>query len=279
MAENQLVGPVEAIHWNPHAWSLPLLGRRLGPRVNNFGDLLGPMIVARIAAAEGLVAQSSASQGRTRLLSVGSVVHFGRDGDVVWGSGVNGKMDADRYAFEALDVRAVRGPKTRAFLQQRGIDVPAIYGDPGLLFADLFSELGLRSRPKTRSVTVMPNLNDRRAVSSRHASIVVLPTEGVTACVQAIAESEYVVASSLHAIVIAESIGTPCRLVAATAESPFKYEDYYLGTGRDPIEPAPSVEAALAESPVEPALEWDPAPLLSAFPRDLWRASSEDPQP
>ena len=243
---------------------------RFGPRLNNFGDLLGPLVVERLAHRENLVGADRPTRHPVRLLSVGSVIHFGRDGDVVWGSGVNGKMDESRYVFGDLDVRAVRGPKTRDFLQHRGVDAPPVFGDPGLLIADLFPEYGLRSRPKTRSVVVIPNLNDIATVTSRYASEVVLPTTGVLRCLHAIAESEYVVASSLHAIVIAESLGIPSRLVLSRAEDPFKYEDYYLGTGRDPIEPARSVESALAEDVAAPALSWDATALLAAFPRDLW---------
>lgn len=270
MAENTLIGPVEAVHWNPRKWRVPGLGTRFGPRLNNFGDLLGPLVVERMARRERLLDVPPPAPPHSRLLSVGSVIHFGRDGDVVWGSGVNGKMDASRYLFRDLDVRAVRGPKTRAFLQSRGIETPPVYGDPGLLVADMFPEYGLRSRVRTRSVVVIPNLNDIGTVPARYSSHVVNPTEGLVRCLHAIAESDYVVASSLHAIVIADSLGIPNRLVASRAENPFKYEDYYLGTGRDPIEPSRSVEEALARVAVAPALSWDPEPLSRAFPRDLW---------
>lgn len=275
VGEQTLVGSVDAVHWNPRKYRVPRLGTRFGPRLNNFGDLLGPLLIERIARREGLLAAQHSPQPRARLLSVGSVIHFARDGDVVWGSGVNGKMPDARYRFAHIDVRAVRGPKTRAFLLARGIEAPAVYGDPALLLADLFPEFGLRTRPKRRTVVVIPNLNDIAAVPARYASTVVLPTAGLMSCLHAIAESEYVVASSLHAIVIAESLGIPNRLVASSGESEFKYEDYYLGTGRDVIPPARSVETALAEEVTVPNLSWEPDRLLDAFPRDLWGPPSE----
>ena len=45
--------------------------------VNNFGDLLGPVIVRRMLKRLGLDAQPKIS---ARLLSVGSCLHFARDG-------------------------------------------------------------------------------------------------------------------------------------------------------------------------------------------------------
>ena len=48
-----------------------------------------------------------------RLLAVGSILHLARDNDVVWGSGVHGKIVVRRHQFKQLDAREVRGPLTR----------------------------------------------------------------------------------------------------------------------------------------------------------------------
>ena len=137
---------VEIFNWNPRRSRLPLsLTKRLpidiGRRINNFGDLLGPLIVARILAKHR-VDPTWAPRDR-RLLSVGSVLHFARDHDVIWGTGVNGKKDPDSdYLFSTLDVRAVRGPRTRDFLSSRGVTSPAIFGDPVLLLPLLAPRAG-----------------------------------------------------------------------------------------------------------------------------------------
>jgi pyruvyltransferase len=86
---------------------------------------------------------------------------------------------------------------------------------------------------------------------------------------QTIAASEFVTGSSLHAIVIAESLGIPARLMRSSHEPEFKYLDYYLGSGRRGYEAAGSAGEAMARGG-EPAPRWDPDPLLAAFPRDLW---------
>lgn len=264
---------VEVVHWNPRKYTL-LRRFAFGPRKNNFGDLLGPEIVARLA---GVTVGELGPGGERRLLSVGSILHFASDGDVVWGSGVNGKVLDDQYRFADLDVRAVRGPKTRAFLQKRGIEVPEVYGDPGLLVPELFGNLELKNRKRTRELLVLPNLNDFRSLETQYRALAVHPSAGLETCLVAIAESQLVVASSLHAIIVAESLGIPAVLVRSARESPFKYEDYYLGTGREPI---PSV-ATIAEGikrgeQSEPAnLLWDSKPLLDAFPLDLWKAAGK----
>ena len=53
-----------------------------------------------------------------KILSIGSVLHFAENGDTVWGTGRNGKIAEDKHIFSALDVRAVRGPKTKEYLER-----------------------------------------------------------------------------------------------------------------------------------------------------------------
>lgn len=265
---------VEVVHWNPRKYTL-LRRFAFGPRKNNFGDLLGPEIVANLA--DRRVDELGPGSER-RLLSVGSILHFAKDGDVVWGSGVNGKVLDDQYSFTSLDVRAVRGPKTRAFLQDRGIDVPEVYGDPGLLVPELFGHLELKERKRTRDLLILPNLNDFKSLEPQYRALAVHPSAGLETCLTAIAESELVVASSLHAIIVAESLGIPAVLVRSARESPFKYEDYYLGTGREPIPSVGTIAEGIKSGELrEPAdLAWDPKPLLDAFPADLWGAVKLD---
>ena len=265
-----LVAKVELFSWNPK-WPV-CRGRvsRFVPierPVNNFGDLLGPIIIERLMRIVGLQAETRTA---TRLLSVGSVLHFARDGDVVWGSGVNGKIPVDSYNFKSLDVRAVRGPHTRAVLQDHGIKVPAIFGDPALLLPHVAPELLNASRDKRHKLTIVPNMEDlRRHRSLRLVADVLNPRSGLRHCLYRIVHSELVVGSSLHAIVVAEAFGIPARVVESKVEHHFKYADYYAGTGRSSYSPAPTVQEAIRAGG-EPLPNLSVRPLLDAFPADLW---------
>lgn len=254
---------VTIVHWNPHkrlAASGVLRHVRLIPRVNNFGDLLGPLIANRLLFRLGI----PQSRKRGRVLTVGSILHFARSGDVVWGSGINGKIADQRYP--QLDIRAVRGPLTAGILRADGHQVPDVYGDPALLIPTLWTESELGVRRGSREMVYVPNLHDR----SRFPDSALDPCAPVWEVVRTIASARLVVASSLHAIVIAEAFGVPVAPVRATAESEFKYADYFAGTGRETPRFAGSWEAA--ESYVIPSrLDWDPRPLMEAFPADAWR--------
>ena len=95
------------------------------------------------------------------------------------------------------------------------------------------------------------------------------PTSPLWTCVRTIAESSHVVASSLHGIVIAETFGVPASLLLPGVEDLFKYRDYYEGTGRSLPHASTTLDEAL-ENPAPALRDWDPQPLLDAFPRDLW---------
>lgn len=256
------VAGVDVAAWNPvrssGRWGRHALVARA---VRNFGDLLGPVIVRELVEQLGL----AAAVERRRLLAVGSVLHFGRPGDVVWGSGRNVKAGPPS---PRLDVRAVRGPRT-------GADYPraVVGGDPALLLGGLRPDLVVD--PARRSgVTVVPNLNELVHVRDRRG--ILSPRAPLGHVLRRIARSTLVVGSSLHGVIVAEALGVPARAVRAVTEPGFKYEDYYLATGRDPSEVvAGSVEEA-RERGGAPAPEWDPHPLVSTFPADLWGG---DPDP
>jgi pyruvyltransferase len=203
-----------------------------------------------------------------RLLTVGSIMHFARDEDVVWGSGVNGAVQPNFHRFSRLDVRAVRGPLTRDFLRGKSIEVPEVFGDPALLLPHVMPELVEFSENKRHDITIVPNFLEIDRFRA-YGKDVLDPRDAVKSCLVRIAQSEFVIASSLHAVVIAEALGIPARLLSTDAQPSFKYRDYYMGTGRETTEPAETVEEARRRGGEGP-LNWSSAPLLQAFPYDLW---------
>jgi pyruvyltransferase len=267
------LGSVNVVHWNP---SRSVVSGRLGKLIpikkpiNNFGDLLGPMIVDRIVELKGL-RRADDERDEKRLLAVGSILRLARTGDVIWGIGANGKSLDGAFPFDSLDVRAVRGPMTADFLRRKGIAVPDIFGDPGLLVGRLWNIDHWQGSRNTRDVTVIPNLND--AKSKVCDSRFIDPRSEVSSVLKAISSSRFVTGSSLHAIVVAESFGIPARLVRSDKEPEFKYLDYYRGTGRSEYTPASSIEEAIDMGGEMPP-EWDSEPLLNAFPDDLWESHS-----
>lgn len=263
---------VKIVYWNPRRRRTHR-GPLASPwgRVNNFGDLLGPILVDRLLAERGLKGASALKPAR--LLTVGSILQLARPGDVVWGTGVNGKWLDKDLSGSRLDIRAVRGPLTRSVLTTNGFFVPETYGDPALLIGRFWERQQLASGWPRTDVLVVPNLHDQGTYAG--SSSVMSPTRPLWEVVGRIAASDFVAGSSLHAIVLAESLGIPARLIMPRVEPMFKYQDYYLGSGREMFAAAETIAEAVRLGGELPP-KWDPKALLSAFPEDLWRSNPSD---
>jgi len=260
----QEIRGVEVASWDPlrrsSHWGGPA---RLSRPVHNFGDLLGPVVVRGLVTAFGLSRAVRSADEPPRLLSVGSIAHFARPGDVLWGTGMNTKESVGIAG--PLDVRAVRGPISRDLLREAGIPCPEVFGDPALLLAAVLPRLIPRGRYE---LTIVPNLNE--LAEWRGRPDVLNPRARLRHVLRRVADSRLVVGSSLHGIIVAEALGLPARAIRSRTEGAGKYADYFRATGRDPeTETAETLDEAIARGGA-PAPHWDPEPLLRAFPDDLW---------
>lgn len=226
---------------------------------SNFGDSLSPKIVERIINKSLLQNKNY----RQQMLALGSILHFAKDNDVIWGSGRNGKIADDKHKFTNLDVRAVRGPLTRKFLLSKGIKCPEVYGDPALLMPLLFPELKVNP---TFEYIVIPNINEMNEF--KKFPNLVLPTQDCMSVVEKILKAKFVISGSLHGIIVAEAFGIPARLLRITEkENIFKYQDYYCGTGRSNFRIAYSLEEAIKMGGEQKPII-DLKLLLESFPYD-----------
>jgi pyruvyltransferase len=250
---------VELFYWRPDDGSI------------NFGDYLSAVIVDQCLRRWGYTLADEVPHA-ARLFAIGSILHYARSGDVVWGSGMNGRPgqnDLNRRVQD-LDVRAVRGPRTQELLKRRGVAVPDVFGDPALLLPQLFPD---RFKPRAvRPWVFVPNLHDLSLVDPTNTTIT--PLGSWNRRIEAILEAELVLASSLHGIIVAEAFGIPARYVRLSgAESEFKYHDYYEGTGRFSVAFASSIEEG-REMGGAAGLNFDHQALMDAFPVDLWSGKS-----
>jgi pyruvyltransferase len=234
----------------------------------NFGDFLSVQIVEKIVNEPVAIFRRGKTPGN-KLLAVGSMLYFASDGDVIWGTGVNGKqLDPLAYQFHTLDIRAVRGPLTRRFIMENfHIDCPAVYGDPALLLPCLFPEFKRQERPRFDYLVIY---HYKERFDFPRKENVVFATDPWDEIVRKICDSRFVISSSLHGIIVAEAFGIPARMLRVAEYEPlFKYADYYAGTGRWSFDYATSVEEALEMGGESPA-RCDLRHLYEAFPFEYW---------
>ncbi len=243
------------------------------PSWENFGDYLSVKIVERII--EGPVRIYKKESEEKKLLGSGSIFYFAREGDVVWGSGINGKrIRNEDYTFTSLDVRSVRGPLSRQFLEENfGIECPEVYGDPALLLPYLFPEFQRNPTPQYEYLIIAHYLDVNYFPKNENAHIV-HSTDPWEEIIMKILDSKFVISSSLHGIIVAEAFGIPAQLLRISEKEPwFKFYDYYLGTQRSSFRWATSIEEAL-EMGGEPPYSCNLEKLFNAFPFEYWPQAS-----
>ncbi len=243
---------------------------------SNFGDAFGVEIVRRMFGRDLRTCDLWRRRRLRRrgVLALGSILHCAIEGDVVWGAGVNPTWQPNRPCH-SLDIRAVRGPLTRAYAQEKwGLTVPPIYGDPALLAKSLFPNE--RWNP-VRRFGVIPHHHD---MCTTRGANVMLPSQHWRVVLDFILGCELVISSSLHGIIVAEAFGIPSRwlrsssLPSVKTENVFKYNDYYASTDRSLNDWSETVQAAAVAGGKEPITNFDPNPLKSAFPCEMLETKS-----
>lgn len=253
----------------------------------NFGDALSRAVVAHLSGREVVWAKPK----KADLFAVGSIMRVARKGalsrdpdsppPVVWGAGAMAPDVEGDFADRARIV-AVRGPKTAHHL---GLGRDIALGDPGLLAADAF---GILRRSGGRIGLVphwrMIDLPEIAAYLGGSDEVTVVdPRADAETVIAALAGCDVVLSSSLHGLVVADSLGIPNTWIApqSTHKRPrFKFWDYARAVGRRlgaPVEI--DAIAGFLRAPKLPSFDYGDkvaqvkSALVEAFPADLVAAA------
>lgn len=214
----------------------------------NFGDALSPLVVAHVSGRPVEWAGPAACE----LFAVGSVISLigprfaQRPEDApkpwMWGSGM---LSPRATPFiDRIEVAALRGPITATLTGQP----PALpFGDPGLFAAEL-----LDTPPKRGDrIGLVPHWRlvddpEMQALAADPRIDLIDPrTDDALDVIRRIAACRFVLASSLHGLVVADSLGVPNHWLTPTGNhacATLKFLDYaaaigrHLGTPLDPDE-------------------------------------------
>lgn len=246
----------------------------------NLGDSLGPLIVKYLLDQKGIDINAEIPE-KKHLFTVGSMIVGKNSGGnyqsaTIWGSGVVFKLAPyasffQRICRRKLDIRAVRGPKTRKVLRRYGHQCPEVYGDPAILMPMLYNPTNVE---KKYDKLIIPQFLRESEFRKAHPNerIVSMNTDDYKYVIDEILASKIVYTSSLHGIILAETYGVPAVFFRGLAKRvDFKYRDWYESTGRKDIKFADTYEEALKMTPPPlPDLKGLVQGLLDTFPYDLW---------
>lgn len=199
----------------------------------NFGDLIGPIITNHYLGKDLTLAKSN---DENVLLGPGSIIDYCKrfKSSIVWGSGIDPHYGEKPKATDQVQYLAVRGPKTREFLE---IDVDVL-GDPGLLMPEIYPK-----KPTSGPISVVIHhstakrrLRDFLFDPYRSGLHIIDPTQSYETVIDEICGSSFCFCQSLHGAILAEAYGVPWvwwrGLHGQLAK--FKWHDWFASISVEP---------------------------------------------
>lgn len=234
----------------------------------NLGDLLSPVVVDYMLSLRNISSDKKVKK-RRHFYAIGSILTAGQQDAVVWGSGILNASLTYRLEKRKLDIRAVRGPFTRAVLMDYGYHVPEVYGDPAILFPEIYSPKTVSKKYKY-GIIFHKDYNLPSLPMDNDYAIINICTDNYKSFINKIVSAEIIISSSLHGIILAESYGIRAILLKPQIDI-LKYYDYYFSTGRVNIPVAENIEDAFNILPPElPDFFKLRQKLKAAFPYDIY---------
>ena len=243
---------------NVHWWRMPYGNI-------NLGDYLSWVIVEWMKKKCGITSDFSYNGRTQHLYAIGSIIDSGFQDATIWGSGCLQNHMFWWRKIRKLDICNVRGPLTREVLLKNGYNCPEIYGDPAILMPLIFKPKNIK---KSGKFVVISHHSVKKDGGVCSLSPV---TKDYKTFICRILESDLVISSSLHGIILAEAYGVPAVMLGDVEIDRFKYYDWYYSTDRYDFPIAMSVEEALCMKPPDLPDLWDmKKQIISAFPEKLW---------
>ena len=227
----------------------------------NFGDELSPYIVQKLSGKK-VAFSNIPSPTKVVYMAVGSILHhlgIGMKWCEVWGSGL---MSQNNKLTLPKKIHAVRGPLTRKFLIEQGIECPDIYGDPALLLPRIFNP----KVEKKYKVGIVPHFVDQknnwvRLQSVREDVLIIDVYEPVEKVITDILSCRSILSSSLHGLIVADAYEIPSlwiKLSDKVKGKGFKFRDYLLSVGVEPYKPyTPVIPYQSIGAPLSSIKEYD----------------------
>lgn len=198
----------------------------------NFGDRVSPIITEYVTGKK-IIAAGREETGK--LLGLGSILAVLRENDIVWGSGSNRRKQIIKPP--GAQILALRGPLTRSLIDHQ---TPKIYGDPGILLPLIYKP----KIEKTHKLGIIPHYVDKEYVAKNiyfenrndgESKFIDIQADWHVV-IDEILSCEKVLSSTLHGIVCAEAYGITAQWAVwgdKIIGGDFKYQDYFLGSGRE----------------------------------------------
>lgn len=208
-------------------------------RLANWGDAINPILIKKLSGQIPVLVNENPDY-----LCVGSVLQWATKNTTVWGTGF---IAEDRRLPCNVDIRAVRGPLTRDIILNQGYHCPEVYGDPAMLYTKLFYKPQTKKKYK---YGIIPHYIDQKSpwlkqfLKNPDVKIIdiITPAEEkhINRFIDEVNECEIILSSSLHGIILGDSLGIPSYWIELSNKvigKGFKFADYFASVKRPIVPP------------------------------------------
>ena len=219
--------------------------KQIGSKIvhRNLGDELNFYLLIELTGKRVIGHKEFFHRKITNYLVIGSVVEDCNEKSIIWGAGAFQKTTKS-LSTKPEAVQAVRGPLTRRYLLENGVDCPPVYGDPALLLPLIYTP---KECTKVK-VGIIPHFNDLysphiKTIEETYKNCRLINLRNYnewTDVIDTIANCDVILSSSLHGMIIADAYKIPnvwVKFSKRTYEGSFKYLDYFGGVGRKETTP------------------------------------------
>lgn len=190
------------------------------PAPGNLGDIISPYLYEKITGTKPVWCSNKSSP---KIMMSGSTMHYVKDGDHVFGTGImwsGSALAKAKYYF-------VRGPLTRQRVLACGGECPKIYCDPGLLLPFYYNPDIKIKYP----VGVIPHYVDYVDMKQQypHLKVINVLDANIEHVINQILECQVIYSSSLHGIIISHAYGVQTAWIRPSDKlcgDDVKFKDY-----------------------------------------------------
>jgi pyruvyltransferase len=136
---------------------------------------------------------------------------------------------------QVKEMLMVRGPLTYDKLISKGYKVKRVFGDPGLLFSDIYKS----NVTKKHKIGIIPHFNDKNSIGVSKLIklgckyIDIEQADTPEKFLDELNECEVIFSSSLHGVIIGDSYEIPSYHIKFSNKiDDFKFRDYYASVKR-----------------------------------------------
>lgn len=162
------------------------------------------------------------------IFGIGSILDYSNRKTIVWGSGFR-----EEYSkFNGGEILSVRGKLSANKLKRIGYLENIPIGDPALLLPLVYNPC----RKKQGGIKLVPHFMEYDEIFKEYGSrydVIDIRTDDVESFIDQIIDSDYILSTSLHGIIIAHAYGIPALWIKKgyIASSGFKFYDYFSSVG------------------------------------------------